>query len=79
MAEDKLASMKAQVYKDPRPAEYFDRFHKRVREREPNWVYELVRVITVLYGLIFFRMRCIGSDNAAKSSLRTKAIETGIA
>ena len=55
--------MKPQVYKDPRPAEYFDRFHKRVREHEPNWVYELVRVITVLYGLIFFRMRCIGSDN----------------
>ena len=63
MADEQLASMKAQVYKDPRPAEYFDKFHKRVREHEPNWVYEVVRVITVLYGLIFFRMRCIGSDN----------------
>jgi len=66
MAEQ-LSSMKAQVYKDPRPAEYFDKFHKRVREREPNWVYELVRVITVLYGLICFRMRCIGSDNVPAS------------
>jgi 1-acyl-sn-glycerol-3-phosphate acyltransferase len=63
MADEQLAPMKAQVYKDQRPAEYFDKFHKRVREHEPNWVYELVRVITVLYGLIFFRMRCIGSDN----------------
>ncbi len=63
MADEQLASMKAQVYKDPRPAEYFDKFHKRVREHEPNWVYEVVRVVTVLYGLIFFRMRCIGSDN----------------
>lgn len=63
MADEKLASMKAQVYKDPRPAEYFDRFHERARAREPNWVYEVVRVITVLYGLIFFRMRCIGSDH----------------
>jgi 1-acyl-sn-glycerol-3-phosphate acyltransferase len=63
MAEEQLATMKAQVYKDPRPSEYFDRFHKRVREHEPNWVYELVRVVTVLYGLIFFRMRCISSDN----------------
>ncbi|MGB2711633.1 MAG: lysophospholipid acyltransferase family protein, partial [Conexibacter sp.] len=62
MAEQ-LASMKEQVYKDPRPSEYFDKFHERARTREPNWVYELVRVITVLYGLIFFRMRCIGSDN----------------
>ena len=59
--------MKAQVYKDPRPAEYFDRFHTRVREHEPNWVYELVRVVTVLYGLIFFRMRCIASDNVPAS------------
>jgi 1-acyl-sn-glycerol-3-phosphate acyltransferase len=63
MADEQLAPMKAQVYKDPRPAEYFDKFHRRVREHEPNWVYELVRVVTVLYGLIFFRMRCIGSDN----------------
>ena len=63
MADEQLAPMKAQVYKDPRPPEYFDRFHARVRENPPNWVYELVRVITVLYGLIFFRMRCIGSDN----------------
>ena len=30
MADEQLAPMKAQVYKDPRPAEYFDRFHVRV-------------------------------------------------
>jgi len=63
MADEQLASMKEQVYKDPRPAEFFDKFHRRVREHEPNWVYEAVRVVTVLYGLICFRMRCIGSDN----------------
>jgi len=63
MADEQLASMKQQVYKDPRPAEHFDRFHVRSRTREPDWVYELVRVVTVLYGLIFFRIRCIGSDN----------------
>ena len=67
MADERLSSMKAQVYKDPRPAEYFDRFHQRSRTREPNWVYEVVRVITVLYGLICFRMRCIGSDNVPAS------------
>jgi 1-acyl-sn-glycerol-3-phosphate acyltransferase len=66
MAEQ-LASMKEQVYKDPRPAEYFDKFHERARTREPNWVYELVRVLTVLYGLIFFRMTCIASDNVPAS------------
>src|SRR5215207_1167013 len=62
MAEQ-LARMKEQVYRDPRPEEYFAKFHERARTREPNWVYEMVRVVTVLYGLIFFRMRCIGSDN----------------
>jgi 1-acyl-sn-glycerol-3-phosphate acyltransferase len=63
MAEEKLASMKEQVYRDPRPAEYFEKFHVRARTQEPNWVYELVRVVTVLYGLIAFRVRCIASDN----------------
>ena len=38
-----LAPIKAQVYKDPRPKEYFDRFHERSRTREPDWVYEVVR------------------------------------
>ncbi|HYV15889.1 MAG TPA: lysophospholipid acyltransferase family protein [Conexibacter sp.] len=63
MPDEQLASMKAQVYKDPRPPEYFDKFHQRSRTREPNWVYEAVRLVTVLYGLIFFRVRCIGSDS----------------
>ena len=35
--------LKAQVYKDPRPKEHFDRYHRRVREHRPNWDYELVR------------------------------------
>ena len=38
-----LAPMKAQVYKDPRPVEYFARFHERSRSRDPDWVYEAVR------------------------------------
>ena len=39
-----LAPMREQVYTDPRPKEYFDRFHERARTREPDWVYEAVRV-----------------------------------
>ena len=35
-----LAPMREQVYRDPRPKEYFDRFHERARTREPDWVYE---------------------------------------
>jgi 1-acyl-sn-glycerol-3-phosphate acyltransferase len=66
MAEQ-LARMKEQVYKDPRPKEYFDKFHERARTQEPNWVYELVRMVTVIYGLVFFRMRGIGSYNVPAS------------
>ena len=44
-----LAPMKAQVYKDPRPVEYFERFHQRSRTRDPDWVYEAVRSCTTLY------------------------------
>ena len=57
-----LASMKAQVYTDPRPAEHFEPFHRRAREREPNWVYELVRVITSLYAYGLLRTRPISPD-----------------
>ena len=55
--EERLASMKAQVYKDPRPQEFFDKFHERVRSREPNWVYELVRMVTTIYAFLVFRAR----------------------
>jgi 1-acyl-sn-glycerol-3-phosphate acyltransferase len=58
-----LASMREQVYSDPRPKEYFDRFHERARTREPDWVYELVRVITSIYAYTFLRARPIGTDN----------------
>jgi len=58
-----LAPMREQVYSDPRPKEHFDRFHKRAREREPDWVYELVRVITSMYAYTLLRARAIGTDN----------------
>jgi 1-acyl-sn-glycerol-3-phosphate acyltransferase len=57
-----LASMREQVYSDPRPKEHFDRFHERARTREPNWVYELVRLITSLYAYTLLRVRSISSE-----------------
>jgi 1-acyl-sn-glycerol-3-phosphate acyltransferase len=53
--------VKAQVYKDPRPAEHFDRFHERTRSRRPDWVYEAVRIVLTPYLLFFYRARCIDS------------------
>jgi 1-acyl-sn-glycerol-3-phosphate acyltransferase len=58
-----LASMREQVYTDPRPKEHFDRFHERGRTREPDWVYELVRIITSLYSYTFLRARAITAEN----------------
>jgi 1-acyl-sn-glycerol-3-phosphate acyltransferase len=55
--------LKPQVYKDPRPKEYFDEFHARVRDHEPEPIYEVVRATTVLHALITFRARGIGSEN----------------
>jgi 1-acyl-sn-glycerol-3-phosphate acyltransferase len=55
--------LKPQVYKDPRPAEYFERFHERVRDHPPEWIYETVRVLTMLNALITFRGRGYGSEN----------------
>ena len=55
--------LKPQVYRDPRPAEYFAPFHERVRTREPEAkVYEVVRVLTVLHALITYRARAFGSE-----------------
>jgi 1-acyl-sn-glycerol-3-phosphate acyltransferase len=62
-----LADMREQVYKDPRPAEYFDRFHERVRTREPDWVYGVVRVLTSLFGMIAFRTRAVGSERVPRT------------
>jgi 1-acyl-sn-glycerol-3-phosphate acyltransferase len=64
---DELASMREQVYSDPRPKEYFDRFHERARNRKPDWVYELVRIITSLYAYTLLRARPISSGNVPGS------------
>jgi 1-acyl-sn-glycerol-3-phosphate acyltransferase len=62
-----LASMREQVYTDPRPKEHFDRFHTRARTREPDWVYDLVRVITSLYAYTFLRARSISTEKVPGS------------
>jgi 1-acyl-sn-glycerol-3-phosphate acyltransferase len=62
MTEERLSQIKEQVYKDPRPAEHFAKYHERSRTTEPNWVYEAVRIATSLFGWIFFRTRGIDAE-----------------
>jgi len=62
MTEENLAPIREQVYKDPRPPSHFARFHQRSRTREPDWVYEAVRIVTTLSAWALFRCRGIGSE-----------------
>ncbi len=67
MAEEQLAPMKEQVYKDPRPKEHFDQFHERSRTKSPEPMYAIVRTCVTIYGLLFFRETCISSDKVPQS------------
>jgi 1-acyl-sn-glycerol-3-phosphate acyltransferase len=60
--QPKEGALKPQVYKDPRPAEHFARFHARTRAKRPNWMYEAVRLVLTPYLLLFFRARSIDAD-----------------
>jgi 1-acyl-sn-glycerol-3-phosphate acyltransferase len=54
--------VKPQVYKDPRPAEHFTRFHERARRRRPDLIYELARIVLTPLLLLFYRTRAIDTD-----------------
>jgi 1-acyl-sn-glycerol-3-phosphate acyltransferase len=58
-----LASMREQVYADPRPKEHFDRFHERARKHQPDWAYEFTRLLTSLYAFTLLRVRTISSEH----------------
>jgi 1-acyl-sn-glycerol-3-phosphate acyltransferase len=55
--------VRKQVYKDPRPAEHFARFHERVRRRRPDWVYDAARLLLTPCVVLLYRARCIDSPN----------------
>src|SRR3712207_5852307 len=61
-----LVPMKAQVYKDPRPAEYFEPFHRRARTQEPDGTYTVIRILASAFCLIVFRARAIGRGNVPR-------------
>ena len=62
MAKVNPKDMKPQVYKDPRPAEYFDRYHERGR-RGIGWMYDVVRLILTLPTILIYRARAIRVEN----------------
>ncbi len=61
-----MADMKPQVYRDERPAEYFDQFHASAR-KGVGWTYTFVRILVSLPTLLVYRVRQIGVENVPKS------------
>jgi len=66
MADVNPKDMKPQVYKDPRPAEMFTRFHESAR-RGVGWVYDVARVILTLPTILIYRTRAIRVENVPRS------------
>jgi 1-acyl-sn-glycerol-3-phosphate acyltransferase len=60
-----MGAMKPQVYKDPRPAEYFQQFHESAR-RGVGWTYTLARIVLTLPTILLWRVRAIGLENVSK-------------
>jgi 1-acyl-sn-glycerol-3-phosphate acyltransferase len=60
-----MPDIKPQVYKDDRPAAYFDQFHAAAR-RGVGWTYTFVRILISLPTLLIFRVRAIGVENVPK-------------
>lgn len=52
---------------DPRPAEHFSRYHERVRTRDPDAVYSIVRMMITGPLLGAFRIRSLGVENVPSS------------
>jgi 1-acyl-sn-glycerol-3-phosphate acyltransferase len=61
-----MPDMKPQVYRDDRPASYFDQFHAAAR-KGVGWTYPLVRAIVSLPALLLYRTRAIGVGNVPKT------------
>jgi 1-acyl-sn-glycerol-3-phosphate acyltransferase len=55
--------MKPQVYVDPRPEEFFTKYHVRTRTRRPDWVYRAARIVLSIPMLGIYRFRAIDVDN----------------
>jgi 1-acyl-sn-glycerol-3-phosphate acyltransferase len=58
--------MKPQVYKDPRPAEIFQQYHRSAR-KGVGWIYDFARVILTIPTILFYRTRAIGVENVPLS------------
>lgn len=61
-----MDEIRAQVYRDPRPAEAMRPFHDWARTHEPGWTYTAVRIVMTPVALALYRTRAIGRQNVPK-------------
>lgn len=62
-----MSELRPQKYKDARPAEHFTRFHAWARSHDPDWVYDLARIIITPILLLLYRTRAIEPANVPSS------------
>jgi 1-acyl-sn-glycerol-3-phosphate acyltransferase len=58
-----MSDLKPQRYKETRPAEQFQYVHEHSRTHQPNWVYDVVRLILTPIALVIYRARAISVSN----------------
>jgi 1-acyl-sn-glycerol-3-phosphate acyltransferase len=61
-----MPDIKPQVYRDERPAEYFDQFHAAAR-KGVGWTYTFVRLLVSLPTWLLYRVRATGVENVPKT------------
>jgi 1-acyl-sn-glycerol-3-phosphate acyltransferase len=62
-----MADIKPQVYKDPRPAEEFTRYHQWARTHRAGWIYDFCRVLVTPVALLFYRCWPIAPVNVPET------------
>lgn len=62
-----MPELKPQNYRDDRPAEIFTRFHEHSRTHEPDWIWDLVRMVTTPISLFAYRTKQLEVDHVPAS------------
>jgi 1-acyl-sn-glycerol-3-phosphate acyltransferase len=60
-----MPEMKPQVYRDDRPAEYFDQFYESAR-RGAGWTYTAARILVTIPTILLYRVTAEGRGNVPR-------------
>ncbi len=60
-----MPEMKPQVYRDDRPAEYFDQFYESAR-KGAGWTYTAARILVTVPTLLLYRVTAEGRENVPR-------------